>query len=70
MYHARVISEEYLRWTWNEVYITISWDAANWCARNSCEKRYSMLLLSVSDYRCLEFRYNLVFHYHQLPHGA
>jgi len=23
-------------------FITISWDIASWCARNSCEKRYSL----------------------------
>jgi len=33
-------------------YITIRLDTANWCARNSCEKRYSLFfLLTVSDYK-------------------
>jgi len=31
-----------LRRSWNEVYITIRWDTANWCVRNSCENRYSL----------------------------
>jgi len=42
-----------LRWSWNEVYITIRWDAASWCARNSCEKCYSLFcfrLLITSAY--------------------
>jgi len=30
-----------LRWSWNEPFVTIRPDTASWCARNSCEKRYS-----------------------------
>jgi len=30
-----------LRWSWSEAYITIKWDTASWCGKNSCEKRYS-----------------------------
>ena len=30
-----------LRWSWNEICIIISWNTGSWCARNSCEKRYS-----------------------------
>jgi len=30
-----------LRWFGTEAYITIRWDTASWCAKNSCEKRYS-----------------------------
>jgi len=40
--HGRVDREEFLRWYWNEVYITIRWHTASWCARNTCEKRYSL----------------------------
>ena len=39
---------------WNEAYISIRCDTASWCARNSCEKRYSLFLLSVSDYQRLD----------------
>jgi len=42
LYHGRVNSEEFLRWYWIEVYITIRWHTASWYARNSCEKRYSL----------------------------
>ena len=27
------------------------WDTTSWCPRNSCESRYSLLLLAVSDYK-------------------
>jgi len=39
-----------LKW----VFITIRWDTASWCARNSCEQGYSLFLLSVSDHKCLD----------------
>ena len=38
-----------LRWSWNDVCITIRWDTANWCIRNSCEKRYSLFCLVVAS---------------------
>jgi len=43
-----------LRWSSNEVYITIRWDTANRYARNSCGKRYSLFLLAVGDYKRLD----------------
>jgi len=42
-----------LVWSCNEVYITIRRDTANWCVRNSCEKRCSLFcfrLVIVSAY--------------------
>jgi len=30
-----------LQWPCNEAYISIRWDTARWCAKNSCEKRDS-----------------------------
>ena len=44
------LSEDFSRLSWNEVYINIGCDTASWCARNSCEKRYSLIvLLSVTS---------------------
>ena len=41
-----------LRWSWNEPFVTIRPDTASWCARNSCEKRYSnWFYLQVIDYK-------------------
>jgi len=49
--------------------LEMKWDAASWCATNSCQKRYSLFyfrLVIPSAY----IGYKFVFHYHQLPHGA
>jgi len=49
----------------NEVYITHGWDTQSWCNRNSCEKRYSMFLLSVSDYKRLDISlYFIITNFH------
>jgi len=53
-YSTPAISDRFLRWFANEVYITITWDAASWCARNSSENRYFLYLLAVRDYRRLD----------------
>ena len=37
-------SKDILRWPWNEAYITIRWDTARWCTRNSGKERYSLFL--------------------------
>jgi len=39
------------------------WDTASWCTR----KALPLVLLWVSDYKNI---YMIVFHYHQLSHGA
>jgi len=53
-YSTPAISERFLRWFSNEVYITITWDAASWCARNSSENRYFLYLPAVRDYKRLD----------------
>ena len=37
------------------------WDTASWCARNSCEKRYYLFLLGVSDCKRSETSLNFIF---------
>ena len=47
LYHARVPREEFLRWSCNEACITIRWDTASSCARNSRENAYSLFFLGL-----------------------
>ena len=48
-----------------EAYIIIRWDTASWCARNSCEKRYSLFLCAVSDYKRFDWSsYFIIINFH------
>jgi len=70
LYHARVIRQEFLQWSWNEVCITIKWDTASWWDRNSCKKRCSLFLLPRSDYQRLDISLHFIitnFHTEIIP---
>jgi len=56
-----------LRWSWKETFITIKWDTASWCDRNSCKKCCALFYFRLE---LQALRYKFVWHYDQHPHGA
>ena len=63
---------QFLRWSWNGVYITIKWDThtARWCTGAPKAAAKSATLCFTLGWWLQARICKFVFHYHQLPDGA